>query len=113
MESGRSRRDARVQHPVRRHPCAQRLGSGTFRPNTHVNPERDSSTERLPAFHRLDVRVDRKFRMFGRSTSLFADIHNVYNHRSVIEYSWNQKTRELHAEKQLRLLPVIGINIEF
>ena len=40
-------------------------------------------------------------------------MQNLYNHRSVIEYSWNQETRELYAEKQLRLLPVLGINIEF
>jgi hypothetical protein len=71
------------------------------------------NAERLPAFHRLDVRVDRKFRLFGRNTSLFAEMQNLYNHRSVIEYSWNQKTRELYAEKQLGLLPVLGINIEF
>ena len=71
------------------------------------------NAERLPAFHRVDVRVDRKFRMFGRSTSLFADIQNIYNHQSVIEYSWDQKTRGLFAEKQLGILPVIGINIEF
>jgi hypothetical protein len=71
------------------------------------------NAERLPAFHRLDVRVDRKFRLFGRNTSLFADLQNLYNHRSVIEYSWNQKTRELYAEKQLGFLPVVGINVEF
>ena len=71
------------------------------------------NAERLPAFHRLDLRVDRKFRLFGRNTSLFADIQNIYNHHSVITYEWNQKTRELHAEKQLGFLPVLGINIEF
>ncbi len=31
---------------------------------------------RLPAFHRLDVRIDRKFKLFGRNTSLFADMQN-------------------------------------
>jgi hypothetical protein len=51
--------------------------------------------------------------LFGRNTSLFADIQNVYNHKSVITYEWNQKTRELHSEKQLGFLPVLGINIEF
>lgn len=71
------------------------------------------NAERLPTFHRLDVRIDRKFRMFGRSTSLFADIQNIYNHQSVIEYSWDQKSRGLFAEKQLGILPVVGINVEF
>jgi hypothetical protein len=71
------------------------------------------NAERLPAFHRLDVRLDRKFRFFGQNASLFAEMQNLYNHRSVIEYSWNQKTRELYAEKQLGLLPVLGVNVEF
>jgi hypothetical protein len=71
------------------------------------------NAEHLPVFHRLDVRVDRKFRFFGGNVSLFAEMQNLYNHRSVIEYSWNQKTRELYAEKQLGLLPVVGINVEF
>jgi hypothetical protein len=71
------------------------------------------NTERLPAFHRLDVRIDRKFRLFGRNTSLSADMQNLYDRRAVIEYSWNQKTRELYAEKQLEFLPIVGINIEF
>jgi hypothetical protein len=71
------------------------------------------NAERLPVFHRLDLRVDRMFRLFGRQASLFAEMRNLYNHRSVIEYSWNQKTRELYAEKQLGLLPVVGINVEF
>jgi hypothetical protein len=26
-------------------------------------------------------------------------MQNLYNHRSVIEYFWNQNTRELYAEK--------------
>jgi hypothetical protein len=42
------------------------------------------NAERLPVFHRLDVRVDRKFRSFGRHASLFAEMQNLYNHRSVI-----------------------------
>jgi hypothetical protein len=69
--------------------------------------------ERAPAFHRLDVRVDRQFSLFGRNTSLFADMQNVYNHQSVITYEWNQKERRLHAEKQLGFLPVVGLNVEF
>jgi hypothetical protein len=71
------------------------------------------NSERLPVFHRLDLRLDRKFRFFGRNAALFAELQNLYNHRSVVEYSWNQKTRQLYAEKQLGLLPVVGINVEF
>jgi hypothetical protein len=71
------------------------------------------NAERLPAFHRLDARVDRKFGLLGRNTSLFAEVQNLYNNQSTISYEWNEKTRALHAEKQLGFLPVLGINIEF
>jgi hypothetical protein len=71
------------------------------------------NAERFAVFHRLDLRVDRKFSFFGRNTTLFGEMQNLYNHRSVINYEWNQKTRELHREKQFGLLPVVGINIEF
>jgi hypothetical protein len=71
------------------------------------------NAERLPAFHRLDLRVDRKFRWWGRSTSLFAEVQNLYNQQSVIAYEWNQKSRALHGEKQLGIFPTVGINVEF
>jgi hypothetical protein len=71
------------------------------------------NAERLPALHRLDLRVDRKFQLFGRTSSIFLEMQNLYNHRAVIEYSWNQKTPELYAEKQLGLLPIVGFNVEF
>ena len=59
------------------------------------------------------IRVDRKFRMLGRNTSPFADIQNIYNHQSVIEYSGDQKARALFAENQLGIHPGGRINIEF
>jgi hypothetical protein len=49
--------------------------------------------------------------MLGRNTSLFAEIQNIYNHQSVIEYSWDQKG--VGALRREATLPVVGINIEF
>jgi hypothetical protein len=53
------------------------------------------------------------FSFFGRNSSLFVEVQNLYNHRAVINYEWNQKERELRGEKQFGLLPVVGINVEF
>jgi hypothetical protein len=94
-------------------PYTPPLGTESVEQNRLIYDPARFNAERLPAFHRLDLRLDRKFRVLGRSGSLFAELQNLYNHRSVIEYSWNQKTRALYAEKQLGLLPVIGINVEF
>lgn len=69
--------------------------------------------ERLPAFHRLDLRVDRRFRPGRTQIDLFLEVQNVYNGNSVIEYGWNPKTRTIHGYEQLGLLPLVGINVEF
>lgn len=37
---------------------------------------------RLPLYSRLDLRVDRSFRSFGRRLTLFAEVHNVLNRRN-------------------------------
>ena len=41
------------------------------------------NTRRLPAFHQLDVRVDRSFYFRKWSLILYADIQNIYNYKSM------------------------------
>jgi hypothetical protein len=94
-------------------PYTPPLMPDSFDQNRYIYDVERFNAERLPPFHRLDVRVDRKFRLLGRNTSLFAEVQNLYNNRSTITYEWNEKTRELHAEKQLGLFPIVGINVEF
>jgi len=40
------------------------------------------NTERLKAFHQLDLRVDKQFFLKGWSLMLYADVQNVYNHKA-------------------------------
>lgn len=68
---------------------------------------------RLPNLHRLDVRVDRKFRWGRAGLSLFAEVQNAFNRRAIVEYEWNEKTHEPHGVKQLGMLPVLGVNVKF
>ena len=41
------------------------------------------NTERLPAFHQLDVRVDKNFFFRKWSLILYADVQNVYNYKAL------------------------------
>jgi hypothetical protein len=68
---------------------------------------------RLPAFHRLDLRVDRQFQYRRAQMLVFADIQNVLGHDAVIEYLWNQRERRVDTARQLGVLPVIGLNVKF
>ncbi len=40
------------------------------------------NSERLKAFHQLDLRIDKQFFLKGWSLMLYADVQNVYNHQS-------------------------------
>ena len=40
------------------------------------------NTERLKAFHQLDIRIDKQYFFSGWSLMLYADVQNVYNHQS-------------------------------
>ncbi len=40
------------------------------------------NTERLKAFHQLDIRIDKQFFLKGWSLMLYADVQNVYNHKA-------------------------------
>jgi hypothetical protein len=68
---------------------------------------------RLPAFHRLDLRVDRQFRYRRAQVLVFADIQNVLDHRAVIEHVWNQRLRTVDVARQLGVLPILGVNVKF
>lgn len=41
------------------------------------------NTQRLPAFHQLDVRVDKSFFFRKWSLIFYADIQNIYNYKAL------------------------------
>jgi hypothetical protein len=40
------------------------------------------NTQRLNAFHQLDIRLDKQYFFKGWSLMLYADVQNVYNHQA-------------------------------
>jgi hypothetical protein len=71
------------------------------------------NAERLPRYHRLDVRVDRRFSLGPTHTTLFFEAQNIYNRENVARYVWNPKTLAPHAQLQYGFLPIFGVNVEF
>jgi hypothetical protein len=77
---------------------------------------RDSSrinAERAPEFHRLDVRLDRRFTLGFCNLVAYVEADNVYARKNVRFETWNTKTREKSYEYQTGLLIIAGINVEF
>jgi hypothetical protein len=69
--------------------------------------------ERLPLFHALDVRVDRRWSFRGFQLEVYVDIQNVYGRKNVSAYQWDPRTGAPEANESLGVLPTIGVNLEF
>jgi hypothetical protein len=78
------------------------------------------NARRLPAYHRLDVRVTRAFEVRGSRLELFADLFNAYDRANVRGYAYNlhrdgsrwTTTRDV-GEELLPILPTVGFRWVF
>ena len=72
-----------------------------------------SSRERLPYFHQLDVRIDRKWVFEQFSATAYLDLLNVYNNTNVEGVISDFRSREVQKIPSLPILPVFGMSAEF
>ncbi|MFZ9887855.1 MAG: TonB-dependent receptor plug domain-containing protein, partial [Myxococcota bacterium] len=70
-------------------------------------------TSRLPAFHQLDVRVDKKWVWNAFSMTTYLDLLNVYNQQNAEGFQNDYRFRERQPIPSLPILPVIGASGEF
>jgi hypothetical protein len=71
------------------------------------------NTLNFPAFHALDVRVDRRWAFRGTQLAVYLDIQNIYNRKNVNNVRWNFTTQEAESDTQIGILPSIGVFVEF
>ena len=71
------------------------------------------NSERLPDYHSLNVRVDKRFYFSGSSLIVYLSIWNVYGRENVSQYVWNEVKNDVDAQTQWSTLPVLGIEYEF
>lgn len=69
--------------------------------------------ERLPVFHALDVRVDRRWSLRRVQLVGYFDIQNVYGRENVSGLQWDQRTQSVERNTSIGLLPSIGFSVEF
>lgn len=76
----------------------------------YVGPD---NSDRAPAFHQLDLRVDKKWVWRRLSFNAYLDIQNVYNRRNLEtwNYAYNFQSRVPLAG--LPIIPSIGLKVEF
>ncbi len=68
---------------------------------------------RLPTFHALDLRIDRRWSFRGWQLDVYIDVQNVYGRTNVSQYQWNPRIGAAEPNESLGVLPSIGVNIEF
>ena len=80
---------------------------------------------KLTPYHKLDLRISRKWNFMDMKIGGFIEVLNVYNRKNTIEFIQNEGTFEIQGEevtieehevgtaRQLPLLPYIGLTLEF
>lgn len=82
--------------------------AGTYSPVTSL--ARNSA--RLPAFHQLDVRVDKTWTFQTWALTWYLDVQNSYNHRNTESIDYNFDYSQTTASRGLPILPIMGLRGE-
>jgi hypothetical protein len=70
------------------------------------------NTKRLADYHRLDLRLDRRFYRKDRSYVVYIDVMNVYGRDNIWDYS-RDKYGKVERVSQFSTMPVGGFTMEF
>ncbi len=83
--------------------------SGTYTPIPLTQP----FSERLPLFHQLDVRIDKRWPFKSWQLSAYLDVQNAYNspNSEAIAYNFNYTSRQYVTG--LPILPSLGVRADF
>jgi hypothetical protein len=89
--------------------------TGTYTDATgRIRPVYDQlGSERLPDYHRLDLRITRDFLFNNWKMGVYLDIINAYARENVSGYQYNGDYSSRKPVKQLPLLPAFGVRGEF
>jgi hypothetical protein len=71
------------------------------------------NAERLPAYHALNIRVDKRWHFKGSNLIVYLSVWNAYGRVNTSGYLWNEIRNEQEAEEGWGTLPIIGLEFEF
>jgi TonB family protein len=82
--------------------------SGTFVPLYG-----ETNSDRVDAFHQLDLRVDKTWTFDLWKLSLYLDVQNVYNQGNIEEIAYSFDFSESQPQTGLPILPILGLKGEW
>lgn len=71
------------------------------------------NSDRLPTFHQLDVRVDKKFVFDSWLLNLYLDVQNAYNRGNPENIQYNYDASAKQYATGLPIIPSVGVRAEF
>jgi outer membrane receptor protein involved in Fe transport len=77
-----------------------------------VGGQQQLNTDRYPDYHRLDVRIDRRFLFEKWNFVIFFDLVNIYNRDNIWSFQYNDDGT-VDEILHYKTLPVGGISLEF
>jgi len=72
-----------------------------------------TNSQRLPMFHQLDVRIDKRWEWKYVKLAIYLDVQNVYNHKNVEGYQYSYDYSERRYFNGLPILPSLGLILEY
>ena len=69
-------------------------------------------SERLPLFHQLDLRLDKRWQIKNMRVSAYLDLQNVYNNPSAEGYVYNYDFSKSQYQTGVPILPSFGMRLE-
>ena len=73
----------------------------------------ETNSDRLPAYHRLDLRVSKIFQFSNWKLGIFLELLNTYNRKNLLDYNYSDDYKTRDDINQLPILPYLGITAEF
>lgn len=81
--------------------------------NSGILNEQQVNESRLPDYHSMNIRVDRRFHYRASSLIVYLSVWNVYGRENIASYYWNEIDNIQDTYTQWSTLPVLGLEYEF
>ena len=73
----------------------------------------ETNSDRLPPYHRLDLRVSKTYQFGNWKLGAFLELLNAYNRKNLLDYNYSENYTEREDINQLPIIPYLGITAEF
>ncbi len=73
----------------------------------------ESNSTRLPMFHQMDIRLDKKWEWKYMKLAVYIDVQNIYNQQNVEGYDYNYDFQQRQYFYGLPVIPSFGFKLEY